>query len=603
MIERLGPYRLIREIGRGGMGTVYLAERDGDYTQRVAVKTVRAVAGSAALRRFDEERRLLAALHHPGIARLLGSGITPEGLPYLALELVDGEPITRYAGSRALTARQRVELLLRVCDAVSGAHRALILHGDLKPSNILVTSDGTPKLVDFGLATLAGTDRQDAAFLTPEYASPEQVAGTRAALTTATDVYSLGVVLFELLAGERPAPVSTPGLKARPAQAIAGDLGTIVRCALHPEPEGRYASVDRLAEDLRRWLAGRPIAARPATWTYVTRRFVSRHRTGVAASLVFAVTVAAFGLALGWSAARARHERDAAERVTSMLVDIFSGSDPRRPNGEAITAQAMLDRGAEAVRRDLGDQPDVQARLLDAMGAIYAGLGLSGGVRSVAHDAPGGWNGAGAADSPPAARALGRLAASLRTRGRLGAAESIARRALDMNRRLFGARNPQAGDALNTLGLVVYERGRLDEAERLFLEVTETFRDSLGPRHPMVATGLQNLAMIRRDRGDTADAERLLREAVAIRRWILGQTALDNETLLADVVARAGRLEEAETLLRDAVAVMERTQHPRVDVPLARLSELVRTRGRAAEADVIATKAKAAAAARTEGTP
>ena len=357
-----------------------------------------------------------------------------------------------------------------------------------------------------------------------------------------------------------------------------------------------------MADDLRRWLAGRPIAARPATWHYVTRRFLVRNRTGVAAALAFAVTVAGFGLALGWSAARARHERDAAERVTSMLVDIFSGSDPRAPNGEAIAAQTLLDRGTDAIRRDLGDQPDVQARLLDAMGAIYGGLGLSGGTRSVAHEAPVAWNGAGLADAPPAARALGQLAASLRERGRLGAAESVARRALEMNRRLFGLRNPQTGDALNTLASIVYERGRRDEAERLFLEVTETFRDSLGPRHPMVATGLQNLAMIRRDRGDTADAERLLREAIAIRRWILGQTALDNETLLADIVTRAGRPDEAEALLRDAVAVMERTGHPRVDVPLGRLADLVRSRGRGTEADAFMAKARAAAAERTEGT-
>ena len=591
MIERIGPYRLIREIGRGGMGTVYLAERDGDFTQRVAIKTLRA-AGAGAPRRFEEERRILARLQHPGIARLLGSGTTSEGLPYLAIELVDGVPITRYCDEHALTSRQRVELLRRACDAVSYAHRGLILHRDLKPSNILVTPDGAPKLLDFGIAGRAGGEPRASGYLTPEYASPEQSTGG-AALTTASDVYSLGVVLFELLTGRRPAEIPARSKDPR------GDLGTIVRRALAPEPGQRYASVDDFAEDLTRWLEGRPIAARRATWIYVARRFVSRHRAGVAASLVFAMTVIAFVLALGWSAARARHERDAAERVTSMLVDMFSGSDPRTVRGDTITARAVLDRGAETIRRDLDGQPDVQARLLDAVGAISAGLGAPRGAPSAGPDALRGWNGTGAADSPPAARALGRLAASLRARGQLAAAESIARRALDMNRRIFGSRNPQAGDALNTLALIIYDRGRRDEAERLFVEVIETFRDSLGPRHPMVATGLQNMAMIRRDQGEVADAERLLREAVAIRRWILGQTALDNETLLADIVARAGRPEEAETLLRDAVAVMQRSQHPRADVPLARLAELLRRRGRMVEADALAAQAKAMAV-RTE---
>ena len=594
MTGRIGPYRLLRELGRGGMGTVHLAERDDDFTQQVAIKTVRAFAGAGAGRRFAEERRILATLQHPGIARLIDAGTTAEGLPYLAIELVDGVPIDRYCQARALPIRQRVELFIRVCEAVSYAHRRLVLHRDLKPSNILVTSDGSPKLLDFGIATLADEgDAPEPSHLTPEYASPEQRTGgtgQNGAMTTATDVYSLGVVLYELLTGRR-----TVDRAASSAADLRGDLNTVVDKALRHEPGARYASVDHLTEDLRRYLDRRPIAARPATWTYVARRFVSRHRAAVAASLLFAVTVAGFILALGWSSARARHERDAAERVTSMLVEIFSGSDPRTPRGEALTVRALLDRGAESVRRDLGDQPDVQARLLDAVESIYIGLGLPTRDR-VAHDAPAGWSGAGVADSPPAARALGRLAGSLHSRGQLAAAESIARRALDMNRRIFGSRNPQAGDALNTLAQIVYARGRRDEAERLFREVTETFRDALGPKHPMVATGLQNMAMVRRDRGDLADAERLLREAVAIRRWILGQTALDNETLLADIVARQGRLDDAEALLRDAVAVMRRSGHPRLDVPLGRLAALLRARGRAAEADAVAEEARAAAA-------
>ena len=305
------------------------------------------------------------------------------------------------------------------------------------------------------------------------------------------------------------------------------------------------------------------MVARPATWRYVAGRFVRRNRAGVAtAAAVFAITVAGFVLALGWSAARARHERDAAERVTSMLIQMFSGSDPRTPRGETVTARELLDRGTDGIRRELGDQPDVQARLLDAVGAIYSGLGLPERALAVGHDAPSAWRGTGVADSVPAAFAMSQLADSLRQRGQLAAAEPLARRAYDMTRRLMGAGNPQTGVALNVLANILYTRGRLEEAEAILLDATEIFRDSLGPQHPMVGTVLHSLAIIRRDRGDAAGAERLLREALVIQRSIQGQVALDNFPILADIVDRAGRQDEAERILRDDVGSCGRRSTP-----------------------------------------
>ncbi|TAK93742.1 serine/threonine protein kinase, partial [Patescibacteria group bacterium] len=305
-LERIGPYRLVSEIGHGGMGTVYLAERDGDFHQRVAIKVVRGLLGADGLRRFRVERQILASLQHPGIAGLLDGGTTPEGMPYLVMEHIEGVRIDDYCDARHLTLAQRVTLFCRVCDAVSAAHRSLVVHRDLKPSNILITADGTPKLLDFGIAKLLTDDDADPLLvtspsvraLTPEYASPEQIRGLP--ITTATDVYSLGVLLFELLTGERPHRLGTRtaaelervicGQEARRpsafvekrlARELEGDLDTIALAALRKESSRRYQSVEQLADDLRRYLDGRPVLARPSTWSYRARRFVQRHRAAV----------------------------------------------------------------------------------------------------------------------------------------------------------------------------------------------------------------------------------------------------------------------------------------------------------------------------------
>ena len=536
-LDRVGPYRVLSRIGEGGMGTVYLAERDGDPP--VAVKVIRGIIGEDGLRRFRAERQMLASLQHPGIARLLDGGTTDGGLPYLVMEHVDGVAIDEYCAARELGAADRIRLVRRVCDAISHAHRSLVVHRDVKPSNILVTADGTPKLLDFGIAKLLAGDGTDAEattapsgrLLTPDYASPEQLRGEP--ITTATDVYSLGVLLCELLTGERPAPLSA-------ALPIAGDLATIVHTALEEDPVRRYASVDHLSADLQRFLERRPILARPSTWRYRAGRFVRRNRAATATAATFAIVVVGFAIALTASARRAARERDAAERVTSMLVRLLSESGGRSDGREAATARDLVDRGVEQVRRDLRDQPALQARLFETLGAMYAGLGLVDRAEAVLQESIAAGRAAGGADSQAGARTMWRLAEALRERGRLDEAEPLARAAFEMSVRLVGTRNPQSAQMLNTLGTILYARGRQAEAVPMFLEATAVFRETLGPDHPIVAAGLANTAMSLRDRGDLAGAEAMAREALTLRNRMFGQELAETERMLAGVAGATG---------------------------------------------------------------
>ncbi|HET8774758.1 MAG TPA: protein kinase [Thermoanaerobaculia bacterium] len=374
----IGPYRVVRPLGQGGMGTVFLAVREGgDFTQRVAIKLVR--GGESLVQRFRQERQILAGLDHPNIARLVDGGTTADGLPYLVMEYVDGTPIDVFARDLSNTAKLR--LFLQLCDAVQYAHRSLIIHRDIKPGNVLVTAEGVPKLLDFGIAKLASPETRPAAtvtrLMTPEYASPEQLAGAQ--VTTATDVYSLGVLLFELLTGAKPFAAQTRTAATEAARAsthsrvLRGDLDTILACALDVDPKRRYGSVERFADDLRRHLSGHPVHARPATFVYRATKFVRRNVLVVAAAaIIAAVTAIAFTTTL--------HQKRIAERrfdeVRSLARSVvFELHDAIAPLPGSTAARELLVRRALVYLDNLAEEASDNEELRTELAGAYMKIG------------------------------------------------------------------------------------------------------------------------------------------------------------------------------------------------------------------------------------
>jgi hypothetical protein len=383
--SRVGPFEIVRMLGEGGSATVFLAQRESDgVRQQVALKILsRGLYSVDAQRQFRRERTVLTQLTHPGIARLIEGGVTDNGVAYIALELVDGVPITTYARERKLSLRERLALFVQVCRAVEAAHRALIVPRDLKPSNVFVTADGNAKLLDFGIAKLLQSDDEERTrlpLMTPAYAAPEQHAG--GPITTATDVYALGVLLGEVVTGQRLSGADTAAPSARiaddntdgtlpdtPAQTrreVRGDLDNILRKSLDPIPERRYASAGTFADEIGRLLDGKPVAAHPPSAWYRTQKFVRRHRGGVAMTVVFLLAIlAAFGLAI-WQAGVARQQARNAERQAAranatkdFLIRVFRASDPRiaqdKPHGQ-VTAKELLDLNAPTIERTFANE-------------------------------------------------------------------------------------------------------------------------------------------------------------------------------------------------------------------------------------------------------
>jgi eukaryotic-like serine/threonine-protein kinase len=632
---RVGPYRLVALAGRGGMGAVWLAERaDDQYRRQVALKLVRrGLDGDArVVRRFVEERQILASLDHPHIARLLDGGVTEEGLPYFAMEYVEGTPIDQFCAARRLPVDARLRLFAAVADAVQHAHRQLVVHRDLKPSNILVTADGEPRLLDFGIAKLLARDERapgpaatgtESRVMTPEYASPEQLRGD--AISTASDVYSLGVLLYELLAGRRPhdtggrprheveraiaedepeapsaALASDPGAAAEAARArgttperlrrqLRGDLDTIVLTAMRTDPARRYGTAEQLAADVRRHLAGLPVSARRDTWPYRAQKFVRRHRVGVAAASAFAILLVGASVVTVLQASRVADERDRAEQVSRFLVGLFTAADPYAGAGREVTARTLLDSGAVRVARDLTGRPEVRAHLAATIGRAYYGLGQYAEARRLLERALALRGGVSDDADTSVAQISNLLAQVMLDQGDHAAAELRYRRVLALRRRLLGADDPEVAQTLRGLALALRARGDGRGAEPLLREAL-TIQRRRGTALDVAAT-LNVLAHVLRDRGDYAAAEPLYHQVYALRRARLGEDHPDVANSLVNiggVLASAGHYDRAEPLLRRGIASKRRSlgdDHPDVATDMGALAVLLRTKGDSAAAE------------------
>lgn len=639
--ETLGRWKLIRLLGRGGMGTVYEAERiDSEgIRQKGALKIIhKSLFTPLNLERFRLEQQILARLQHPNIAAFIDSGIH-QNIPYMVMEFVEGESILTYCDNRQLSLEERLLLFKTVCNAIHYAHKNLIVHRDLKPENILITSDGFVKILDFGIAKLLDPDlhsiykvetQAGMRLMSLEYASPEQIAGGDVA--TSTDLYSLGVLYYKLLTGLHPYDLqgkrfyevekiileAEPSLPSRrylareeaerlrlaslrgvkPAeliQIVRGDLDAIAHKALHKDPDQRYVSAEAFIADLERYSKGLPVQAQADTLSYRARKFIHRHRWGVAVA-VFIVLSLAGGLAsILWHAQQAQlHAQQAevqaeqAEQVTSLLVDLFQGSDPTKANDGSMTAREMLDQGFDKVRAEMGVQPVVQAKILGIIGKVYQNLGIYDQALPALEEAVNRYRNIGDTSSQYVF-ALLELANLEYRRGQLKQAENFAREALEINLLLYDENHPEVASVLNTLAIILEEQGmdedarnmlrrvveirrqqpeadtnlaanlnnlatmllRSDsygEAEEMYREAIELIRNSWGEEHPYMAYTLNGYSRLHQQRGDYELAEADMRRALEIGRSVFPE----QHPFLAVVQHNLGKLFEVMQRYEDA---------------------------------------------------
>lgn len=516
----LGRYRLDREVGSGSMGTVYLASRaDRQFEQRVAIKIIRPeIASEFMLSRIRNERQILASLDHPNISRLLDGGTAEDGRPYLVMEFVDGLPLNEYLARRSLSRSERLELFAKICSAVQYAHQHLVIHRDLKPGNILITSDGEPKLLDFGIAKLldrdsaplddAGTTAQ---LFTPAYASPEQQAG--APVTTASDIYSLGILLFELLTDRLP---PGRGLDAAIQSELSGDLANIVAMALRQEPERRYRSAAELADDIRRFRDNLPVIARADTIAYVARKFIARHRIASAVAALSVLAMIAVILVLSAQIRNTNRERLRAEHINSFMQGMLSGGagSTAGKGGRELKVVDVLGTAASDLDSSLNDQPVERAALRATIGTTLSRLGLldaAGRQLQTALRNQSALLGA----SPSVAETLHALGSNERYQGHLAGAEAHLRRSAAMFH-AFG--DPAENDATSDLAVTLFDEGRYQESTVLFDRVYQVRRASYPATDVTLILMMNNLAGVRFNTGDFDGAVQMQRQAVEALR-------------------------------------------------------------------------------------
>jgi len=634
---RVGAYSVIELIGRGGMGEVYRAERaDGQYVQEVALKLIRSELADQP-ERFQAERQMLAQLQHPGIARLLDGGVF-NGLPFMAIELVKGLPITEWCKNAGSDLTGRLRLFLAVCDAVAHAHSSLIVHRDIKPANVLVTDEGNVKLLDFGVAKLlspAAADITRAGPLTPAYSAPEQLLG--AAITTATDTYALGVLLFELLCGELPwksngmsfgvavrkilnENVPLPSRCAResshppvPWSLLRGDLDAILTKALRKEPEHRFTTVEALREDVARVLRHEPVTAREGARLYVLGRFVRRQRVLVAGAGALLIVLIAGSIGIAWQAHKALQQAQRAERegqkataVKDFLIDIFKQSSVQNPGGveaKKVTAEQLLDVGAQRIRAQLRDQPEVREELMDTLANLNNDLGLTDRAQSLAADNLAEMSARTAGrPSVALARLEMRLAATLidrQQKGLIAEAMNHLQKALDDLRAVGEGDFADAASAYYQFGRAAYNGTTEDKAEgkralRHALDIL-TRRD---PANPLRGDVFDYLARYAKLEENVPDAEYWLTEQLAFQTaqgeeqngFAIGDAYFN----LADFQAQLLHFDLAERSFLHAIDLLTKAagvDHPETAEARARLGEMYYYSGRPAQAESLLSDA------------
>ena len=612
----IAHYRLMKEIGSGGMGQVWLAEQTAPVRRQVALKLIKVgMFDSSALQRFQSERQSLAIMDHPSIAKVFDAGATPDGQPYFAMEYVPGVPITDYCDQKKLKIHERLELFVKVCEGVQHAHQKAIIHRDLKPANILVAElDGKPlpRIIDFGLAKGLTPDVLGAAqftvvgsFLgTPGYMSPEQADSTKRDVDTRTDVYSLGAVLYVLLTGFLPFDTG-PGLKQplhevlrqlreedppRPSTKVStqgdstktsaeargmepqqlvsllrGDLDWITMKALERDRARRYATPTELAADLRRYLRNEPVQARPASVSYRMRKYVRRHRVSVAVVVTLASVLVAFAVVQSIQLRKITRERDRADRIAQFMTEIFKVSDPGEKLGNTLTAREVLDKAAHDIDTGLAEDPELQARLMHVMAMAYTNLGLYPRAQALFERSAQISSSALGPGNPQTLRSRQRLAWTLFQQGRYTEAESQQRSLIDVERRVFGPDDQETVGIMGDLATTLSEEHRLAEAEKIQRDVLEKQKRLLGPEAHYTLASMDNLAVTLLYEGRLGEAEKLERETLEIQRRVYGPENLTTIHYMmneAEIKGDMGVYEEAEKMSRDLLDLERRVLGP-----------------------------------------
>jgi serine/threonine-protein kinase len=641
--KRIGPYQIIKEIGSGGMGAVFLANRvDGQFEQQVALKLIKPGMHSGdIISRFEHERQILAQLQHPNIARLLDGGMSDDGLPYFSMEYVSGMPIDRYCDHHQLSIEDRIELFITICHTVQFAHNNLIIHRDLKPGNIFVTNDGSVKLLDFGIAKvfdedkdLPGLTRTGNYAMTPEYSAPEQI--QRKMITTASDVYTLGLILYELLTGLRPFKFNSSSLldieriitstePERPSSVIkklqsqtseennnllktigeyrqvssdrlrrklGGDLDNICMLALNKEPARRYGSADQLGRDLQRYLKGLPVRARKESLSYRTQKFIRRHRWSVLSSTFVIFTlisiVTYYTILLSNERDKAIAEAEKAKAVSTFLEDLFKSSDPSESKGATITAREILERGSDRIESELSEQPEIQARMFDVIGTVYYTLGLFEEALPLFYKSLKLRNSMYNKNHPDIALSLNNIGYLYCEMGEYLLADSLLNKALAINKRHLSHYDPEFAKVYGGLAWNWNLRGDYKKADSLYRKAIEIQHIN---NDPNVGVNYNNLALLMHEMNRYEEADEYFKKSLDILQDAYGEVHPE----VATTYYNYGQLQRDVDNIDEAIEIHKKVlsldrqlygdEHPNIAYSLNGLASMMDKTGNTAEAE------------------